>query len=130
LRRDDPARTSTAAARARRRDYIAPRNILASAGQFVAALRSPRTFAVALAFAVGAVVVIVVGTPIRYQILDWVNVPLAWLDALPDWDSLLVAVPSLALAVASLMIAVLLPFGSRRTGAKGAAGKGPGLTCR
>jgi hypothetical protein len=83
--------------------------LLAGAGQFVAALRGPRPFAVALAFAVGAAAVIVAGTPVRFHILDWVDVPLAWLDAFPDWNSLVWAVPSLALAVASLLSAALLP---------------------
>ena len=69
--------------------------LLAGTGQFVAALRSPRTYAVSLAFAVGAVVVIV--APIQ------------------GWQHLRVAVTSLTLAVASLIIAVVLPFGSRQT---------------
>jgi hypothetical protein len=100
--------------------------LLAGAGQFVAALRSPRTFAVALAFAAGAVAVIVVGTPLRYHVRDWVDVPLAWLDVFPDWTSLVVAIPSLALAIATLMSAVLLSSGPRRTGAQGAEAGGRG----
>jgi hypothetical protein len=66
--------------------------LVAGSGQFVAALRSPRTYAVALGFATGAVLVIVAG---------------------PYEPRLLVVVTSLELAVASLMIAVFFPFGSR-----------------
>jgi hypothetical protein len=102
--------------------------LLAGSGQFVAALRSPRTYAVALGLAAGAVLVIVVGTSIGYRVLDRLNLPPEWLDRLPDWQSLPVAVTSLALAGAILMIAVLVPSGSRPPEAGGAEGKGPGRT--
>ena len=105
--------------------------LIAGAAQFVAALRGPRTFAVALAFAAGAVAFIVADTPLGYYILRWVDVPQAWLDVfLLDWTSLAVALLSLALAGVSLMVAVLLPSGSRRPGADGAETKGPGRTSR
>jgi hypothetical protein len=54
--------------------------LLAGAAQFVAALRGPRNFVVVLAFAAGAVAVIVAETPLGYYILRWADVPQAWLD--------------------------------------------------
>src|SRR5262249_47865618 len=74
--------------------------LLAGAGQFVAALRTPRTYAVTLPFAVAAGVVVVVG------------IPSVGLSHVPDWGSLPVTLTSLALAAASLMIAVLFPLSS------------------
>jgi hypothetical protein len=68
--------------------------LLAAAGQFVAALRGPRTYAIALAFAVGAVLVILAGTQVSY----WLHLPPAWLQVLPAWHSLPVAVTSFPLA--------------------------------
>jgi hypothetical protein len=100
--------------------------LLAGSGQFVAALRSPRTYAVTLGLAAGAVLVTMVGTSIGYRALDKLNLPPEWLNRLPEWHSLPVAVTSLALAGASLMIAVLVPSGSRPPEAGGAKGKGPG----
>ncbi len=97
--------------------------LLAGAGQFVAALRSPRTYALASAFAVGAVVFIVAGTPMGFGVLHRVNLP-------PDWLNVLLAVTSLLLAMGSLTTAVLLPSGSRQAKAEGAEAKGPGLTSR
>jgi hypothetical protein len=89
--------------------------LLAGAGQFLAALRSPRTYAVALGFAAGAVVVRVAGTSIGYGVLvGWCNMPPEWWGLLGEWHDLRVAVISLPLAVASLMIAVFLPFRSRQ----------------
>jgi hypothetical protein len=82
--------------------------LLAGAGQFVAALRSPRTYAAALACAAGSIVLLAapllgcdVGTLIPgVRHLDTAGpVPLA--------------LPSLLLAVAGLMIAVLPAFHSR-----------------
>ena len=102
--------------------------LLAGSGQFVAALRSPRTYAVTLGLAAGAVLVIVAGTSIGYRVLDRLNLPPEWLNRLPDWHSLPVAVTSLALAGASLMTAVLVPFGPRSPEAERAEGKGPGRT--
>jgi hypothetical protein len=92
--------------------------LLAGAGQFVAALRTPRTYAVALPFAVAAVVVVVVG------------IPSIGLSHVPNWRSLPVTLTSLALAAASLIIAVLFPFRSRRARAEGAEGTGLGLSSR
>jgi hypothetical protein len=79
---------------------------LAGAGQFVAALRTPGTYAVALPFAVAAVVVIVVG------------IPSIGLSHVPDWGSLPVTLTSLALAAASLLIALLFPVRSRQARAE------------
>ena len=90
--------------------------LVAGAGQFVAALRTPRTYAVALPFAVAAVVVVVVG------------IPSVGLSHVPDWRSLPVTLTSLALAAASLLIAVLYPLRSRQAKAEGAEGTGPGRT--
>jgi len=109
--------------------------LLAGSGQFVAAVRSPRTYAVALGFAAGAVVVLVAGTSIQfgYGVLnrhdlapEWL--PPEWLYRLPDWKSLPMAVTSLILAGASLVVAVLDPFTSRPLDAEGAEGKGPART--
>jgi hypothetical protein len=72
--------------------------LVAGSAQFVAAFRSPRTYAVALALAVAAVLVIMAGTP------------MGWMNVLPRWDSLPVAVTSLPLAIGSLVIAVFFPF--------------------
>jgi hypothetical protein len=102
--------------------------LLAGSGQFVGALRSPRTYAVTLGLAAGAVLVIAAGTPIGYRVLDRLNLPPEWLNRLPDWQSLPVAVTSLALAGASLMIAVLAPFSSRPPEAERTEGNGLGRT--
>jgi hypothetical protein len=86
--------------------------LLAGSGQFVGALRSPRTYAMALAFAVAAVLVQVAQTPIVYRLglsppREWTGMPVAV-------RALALPVTSLALAVTSLMSAVLVPFDSRR----------------
>jgi hypothetical protein len=97
--------------------------LLAGSGQFVAALHNRRTYALALGFAIGAVLVIVAG-PIGDRVLYRLNLSPQWLNRLPDWRSLPVVVTSLALAVASLMIAVLLPLGSRQPEAEGSNATG------
>jgi hypothetical protein len=87
--------------------------LLAGSGQFVAALRSPRTYAVVLGFATGAVLVIMAGPILSAGLY---NLTPKWLNGLVYlyWGRLPMVVTSLALAVASLMIAVFFPFGSRR----------------
>ena len=102
--------------------------LVAGSGQFVAALRNPRTYAVTLGLAAAAVLVLVAGTSVGYRVLDRLNVPPEVLNRLPDWQSLPVAVTSLALAGASLMVVVLVPFGSRPPEAERGEGKGPGGT--
>jgi hypothetical protein len=63
----------------------------------------------ALGLAAGAAAVIVAGTPIVYSVLAEFNLPPEWLNRLPEWHSLPVAVGSLLLAAASLTRAVLAP---------------------
>jgi hypothetical protein len=77
--------------------------LLAGCGQFVAALRGPRRWAAALGLAAGAVLVILAGTSGRHVL----PLPEEWLDRIPDWYSLQVALTSLPLAAASLLVAVL-----------------------
>jgi len=74
--------------------------LLAGSGQFVAALRGPRTWTPALGLAAGAVLVILAGTSCS------IVLPEEWLDRMPTWHSLPVAVTSLLLAAASLLVAV------------------------
>jgi hypothetical protein len=81
-----------------------------------------------VALAAAAVLVIVAGTSIGYRVLDGLSLPPEWLNRLPDWQSLPVAVTSLALAGASLVVAVLDPFRSRPLYAEGAECKGPART--
>jgi hypothetical protein len=86
--------------------------VVAGAGQFVAALRTPRAYAFALPFAVAAVAVVVVGTPS------------VGFSHVPDWRTLPVTLTSLALATASVMIAVLFPLRPGQPRAEGAQGEG------
>ena len=88
--------------------------VLAGAGQFVAALRSPRTYAAALGFAAAAVAVIVAGTPMMWGVLVRLGLPPDWVNLLPEWHSLPAAVISLSLGATSMMIAVLPLFVSRQ----------------
>jgi hypothetical protein len=90
--------------------------LLAGAGQFIAVLRSPRTYAVALGFAVAAVLVIVAGTPIVYRL----GLAPQW-----EWQGMPAAGTSLCLAVTSLIYAALVLFGSRRPEPEAAEGKSP-----
>ena len=57
--------------------------LLAGSGQFVAAFRSPRTYAVALGFATGAVLVIVAG-PIGERAISRLDLPPEWLNPPPS----------------------------------------------
>ena len=68
--------------------------LLAGVGQFIAALRGPRTYAVALPFGVSAVLVIVVG------------VRSAEHSGLPGWTGPPLIVTSLILAAAGVIVAV------------------------
>jgi hypothetical protein len=83
--------------------------LFAGAGQFVAALRGPGTYAAAFGCAAASMGIVVGSALFGADLIGVLGQELVW----PGW---LQAGVSLFLGVASLGIAVLLPFGTRQTG--------------